>query len=47
MMAIFDGVSIELAEEYLGCREWCRDALTRGWNFYLLPEILASRMTIQ
>jgi hypothetical protein len=47
MTAIFDGVSIEFAEEYLGSREWCRDAVGRGWNFYLLPEILAERMTIQ
>ena len=47
MTAIFDGVSIEFAEEYLGSREWCRDAVGRGGNFYLLPEILAERMTIQ
>jgi len=47
MVAIFDGVSIEFAEEYLCTREWCRDAVARGWNFYLLPEILAERLTIQ
>jgi hypothetical protein len=46
MTAIFDGVSIKWAEAYL-TREWCRDAVGRGWNFYLLPEIFAERTTTQ